>query len=107
MPLAAGRLDKRVTIQTPTRASDDGGGYTTAWADTATVFAAVEPLGGQERFAAQQIKASMTHKVIIRHRPVNTRQRLLYGTRVFQIESVTDPNERGEMLELFCSEEPV
>lgn len=105
MALAAGRLNKRVTLQTLSTTGDGGGGSVETWADTATVWASVEPLRGSERFEAQQTASRLSHKVTIRHRAVTPQQRVKFGTRYFKIEAVINPKERGELLELLCEEE--
>lgn len=105
MGLAAGRLDKRVTLQSATTARDGHGQPLETWSDIATVWAAIDPIRGREYFAAQQFAAETTHKVTIRHRSgISPKNRVLFGSRVFRIESVINPHERGERLELMCVE---
>ena len=105
MGLAAGRLDKRVTLQSATRARDNHGQSIEPWSDVATVWASVGPLRGREFFAAQQVSAETTHKVTVRYRAsVNPKWRVKWGTRIFRIESVMDPQERHERIELMCVE---
>lgn len=108
--LRAGRLNKRVTIQSLTRTSDGGGGFTEAWAaiDNGTVWAAVEPLNGRERFEAQQTQANLSYRVTIRYRSdVTAQMQVLYGSKTLPINAVLNPAERGEMLELLCEDENV
>lgn len=107
MALRAGSLTKRVVIQTLTRTSDGGGGSTEDWADTVTVWARVEPLTGTERFQAQQVASSLSHRITIRNRTVTPQQRVKFGTRILRINAVIDPAERGEFLELMCEEEHI
>lgn len=107
MVLRAGDLNKRIVLQTTTRTTDGGGGFTEVWADTVTVWANVEPLNGAERFEAQQVAASLSHRVTIRHRTVTPQQRVKYGTRIFRIQAVVNPHEGREMLQLLCEEEDI
>lgn len=101
----AGQLRHRVTIQQLTRVEDEGGGYEENWADIATVWAAVKPMRGNERYEAQQVQSTLTHKVTIRYRAgIKPQMRLLYGNRFFNIEAVIDIEERHRWLELLCSE---
>ena len=80
-------------------------GYADSWADTATVWARIEPLSGRERLAAQRIEDTVTHRVTIRYRSgVSARQRIAFGVRVFNIRAVLDVDERNEWLELLCEE---
>lgn len=101
----AGKLRHRVTIQELVRTDDGYGGITETWQDVATVWAAVEPLRGNERYRAQQVQAELTHKVAMRYRVgVKPQMRLLYAGRVLEIEAVIDVEERHRWLELLCSE---
>lgn len=108
MALRAGTLNKRVILQTVSRVSNGGGGFTPTWADTTTLWAHLDELSGSEAFEAQQIASKVTHRVTIRYRTsVTPQQRLKYGTRILKIESVRNPDQRNEMLELMCSEEDI
>jgi SPP1 family predicted phage head-tail adaptor len=109
-PLDAGKLDKRITIQTPARTDDGGGGVTIAYTDAATVWASIEPGSGREFFQARQLNPEITHTVTIRYRSgITPAQRIKYvenGTaRAFAIHSKADPLERHEQLILMCEEQ--
>lgn len=100
-----GQLRHRVTIQQLTRVEDEGGGYAEVWTEVATVWAAIKPLRGNERYEAQQVQSTLTHKVTIRYREgIKPQMRLTYKGRIFDIESVIDIEERHRWLELLCSE---
>lgn len=107
MTLRAGLLNRRVTLQSPTRTPDGRGGYTTAWNDVATLWARVEPVSTGERVAAAQVQGEISHRVTIRHRAgITTDMRLLYGTRALAIVGPPrDIEERHEAIELVCNEE--
>lgn len=108
MPLMAGRLNKRVILQTLTQTTDGGGGFTDSWADTATLWAGVEELTGSEGFEAQQTASTLSHRVTIRYRTgVTPQQRLKYGARVLKINAVINPGQLNERLELLCTEEDI
>ena len=105
MGVTAGRLDKRVTLQSATSARDGHGQPIATWTTVATVWAAVEPIRGREYFSAQQVSAETTHRVTIRWRSgVSPQWRVVFGDRTFRIESVINPRERNERLELMCVE---
>lgn len=109
MSLAAGKLNKRVVLQTFTSVSDGGGGTVDTWADTATMWAAIRPLSGTERFQAQQVSANLTNEVEIRYRAgVNAQQRFKYGARFFYIvQPPMNEGERNERLVCVCEERNV
>lgn len=106
MALAAGTLNRRIILQTVTLAADGYGGSTETWADTATVWARVEALAGDEAFQAMQMAASVSHRITIRKRTVTAQQRVRYGTKTLVIRAVR-PDERDEMTELLCDEENI
>lgn len=108
MALMAGRLNKRVILQTVSNAADGGGGVTETWADTATLWAHIEELSGDEGFEAQQVASRLSHRVTLRYRTnVTPQQRLKYGSRILRINAVINPGQRNERLELLCAEEDI
>lgn len=69
MPINAGKLRHRVTIQAPTHTQDSTTGETAVtWADVATVWAAVEPLSVKEYLQSQADQSEVSARVTIRHR---------------------------------------
>jgi len=107
MGMRAGLLNKRVTLQTATVTQNSYGEEVRAWVPIQHGYrwASVEPLSGAERFAAQQVNPSVSHKVTIRALPgVTPKMRVLYGTRVLEIDAVLDLEERGEAMQLLCTE---
>lgn len=105
--LAAGKLNKRVTIEQPveTRGADYGEPIST-WETLATVWAAIEPLAGREYFANQQVQGSATARVRIRARDdVTEKMRIRYKDRILQIvEPPMNLMERGEEMHLMVEE---
>lgn len=106
MALQAGSLNRLITLQTVAVAADSGGGSVETWANTATVWARVEALTGDEGFQAMQVAASVSHRVTIRKRTVTPQQRVKYGAKIFKIRAVR-PDERDELIELLCDEEHI
>lgn len=105
MSLDPGKLRHRVKLQTLTRTPDAGGGYTETWTDTATVWAAVEPLQGTERLRAMQVSPTLSHRIRMRYRAnVTSAMQAVYNGRAFDITSVIDPGERHRELELLVEE---
>lgn len=106
--MRSGRLRHRITVQTPTQATDDRGAPTDTWATYATRWAAVEPLSGREYFGAQQIASDITHQIRVRHDTVtgaiNPKMRISYDSRTFDIESAINTGERDREVVLMCRE---
>lgn len=105
--MRAGRRNKRVDLQARTFTDDGMGGGPETWTTYATVWAAVEPLRGDERYASQQVQPGVSHKVTMLYRSdVQAAHRVKFGTRVFEIRSVLSPFEREQTTELQCEESP-
>ena len=75
------------------------------WETFLTSWASVEPLTGGERFAAQQIQSSVTHKIRMRYQPgITTEMRIKFGDRGFDIDSTLNLEERGRELLIMAKE---
>ena len=103
-----GQLRTRMHIQQVTETRTPDGGIAEAWSPFAQVWAKVQGLRGRELFAAQQVQATTTHKVTIRYcRGLTSKHRMLIGqdeSRVLNIESVVDVDEKHVTHELMCTE---
>jgi len=103
--MRAGRLRHKVTIQDYTESQNTFGEVTKNWTDYATVWAAVEPVKGREFWESQQINAEITTKVTLRYLAgVKPKMRILYDTRIFEIDSVINVDERNRELQLLVKE---
>ncbi len=103
--MQAGRLRHRIELQSATETRNEYGEATASWSTYATVWAAVEPLRGAERYSAQQAQAEEITRVVIRFRDdVSPKHRVKYGGRYLYINSVINPRERSRTLELMCTE---
>lgn len=108
--MQAGQLTHRVTFQQPTNAVDDyGQPVPGGFADVATVFAAIRPMGSNERLAAAQMQSGQTHVVTVRHSTALAAAigswRIVYGSRTFGIVGLPrNPDEAGRWLVFDCLE---
>lgn len=106
MRYGSGPLRDEVTIQEVAETRDAYGGVIETWGTFATVRASVEPLIGREYFAAQQVQATSTHKIRIRYLSgLVPKMRVLFGVRVFDIESILNVNERNEEIVIMAKEQ--
>lgn len=101
-----GKLRHRVTLQEFVEQVDEyGTPIGSGWQDVCTVWAAVEPIQGREYILLQNTQSELTTRVRIRYRPgIKPSMRVLYGGRVFDIQSVIDLEERHIELQLMCKE---
>ncbi len=103
--LSPGELRHRVTLQAKTQTTDIIGGATVAWSKVTDLWAKIEPQSGMQTFRMGQLETPITHKVTIRYRAgVTANQRLLFGSRVFEIVEALNPEEANVMLVLRCRE---
>ena len=104
--MRAGQLRHEITIQSPTVSR----GATFAdpqseWADFAVVAARVQPLTGREFFLNREVHAEVDHRITIRYLAgCDSKKRVLFGARIFQIASVLDLEERHLEMHLMCRE---
>lgn len=109
MMLPAGRIRKRVEIQRDEGITQNDYGETErSWKTIASVWAAIEPLRGRELSDARQLKADVTHKILLRQpsaEALTSAGRIKLGTRIFHlIEPPRNVMERGEMIEVYATE---
>ena len=101
-----GDLRHRVTVQQVARVGDGGGGASESWNAVATVWAAVLPLGGREELDGDVLSGALSHEIWMRHRDdVAADMRIVMASRIFEIRSVINVEERGRWLRLVCDEQ--
>jgi len=106
--MSAGRRDKLVTIQRRGDDQDSTGQVLETWSPQSTIWASIAPVAGREYFNASGERAEVTHKIGIVYGPtVAPRDRITYGSRIFDIKSVINLQERNRELLLMCTEHVV
>lgn len=98
----------QIGVQRLVTGYDASGDPVETWETKATVWAAVEPLRGDEYFTAITTHATISHRVTMRPYPglrITPKDRLNFNGRLFDIKSVIDIEERGRELELMCLEQ--
>jgi len=98
-------LNKTIILQYKTMVPDGMGGYTTTWADAATVWAAIWPISANEQIQAMGQQMTITHRIRIRYRnTIKASWRVKFGDRYFNIVSVVDPNMAHRWLDIMVKE---
>ena len=76
------------------------------WEEYAVRWAGVEPLEGREYLQAQQTQTAVDHRIRLRYDTetalITPAMRIRYGARLFDIQSVIDPEERHVELPLMA-----
>jgi len=105
--MQAGRLRHQVTIKYKETTQNDLGEEVIVWTDLVTVWAGVEPLRGREYMDSRQAQADVDTRIRMRYQEgvtVRPSHRVYFGSRVYEVISVIDPQERNRDLQLMCRE---
>ena len=103
--MSAGRLRERLIIQSESSTPDGGGGYAVSWVNVVTAWGSVKPQRGGESLDAMQVRDTVLYDVTIRYRTgVIPKQRIAWGSRIFNIRAVMNKDERERYLTLVCEE---
>jgi SPP1 family predicted phage head-tail adaptor len=95
----------RVTIQACTRTADGEGGFSQSWVDSSTVWAAIYPMREAQVFEYRSVGVDASHIVKVRGDvPVAEKDRVVFGSRVFEVLTVADVQERGIVKIISCME---
>lgn len=109
-PLTPGNLRQRISIQTPGSTQSGYGDESGSFATNFSCWASIEPFQGREYFANQQVQGLGSHRIKMWYRKlttgadINTKCRILFGTRTFNIQSIINPQERNIYLEIIAVE---
>jgi len=104
MPLDAGDLWARITVQQPTSTQNEVGESTLTWATYATVWADIQPLGGREAERYAETIGLSTHKITLRYLSgLTSSMRIIYDGRTLEIGQVNE-RERKWIHEAICTE---
>jgi SPP1 family predicted phage head-tail adaptor len=103
--MRAGKLRHRLQVQSYVEVQSASGEQAKKWETVATVWGSVEPLNGRELFAAQQVQAEVTHTIRLRHVSLDPAQRILFGTRIFNLSSIMNKEERRVELSIMAMEQ--
>lgn len=101
-------MRERVSIQrrSSAAAQDDAiGGFTDSWTTQETRWARVIPVAASEASRAGQLEGQVTHEVTLRYvSDIGPADRFLYGSRVLNIVSIRDLEERHRYTVCQCVE---
>lgn len=105
-------LPHRITILNETRTAIAGGCYTSTFVTASTEWANCQVLNNtgdkKESYAYHKKQQFTTWKVMMRADvSITNKQRIVYDSRILEVETVIDPTSRGRMQEIVCREEVV
>lgn len=100
----AGKFRHSIEIQSPV-GTQDSYGASTGYTTIASIRGNVNNLNGRTLYQASQVNSEVSIKVTIRYRSdVQPKQRIKYGSRIFEILSIIDIGEYHRIMELMCKE---
>lgn len=103
-----GRFRRRIQIHADTPTEDDTGQAISGFALVTTVWGAVDPMRGEERFQALKATPIVTHRVTMRDYPLTAQHRLIDAedtTVEWDIVSVLRLDDEGaRYIEAWCKE---
>ena len=103
--IQAGLLNKRITLQYPTRVSDSMGGFAITWNDAATVWAKKTTHRSDEAVQAMAQTGTLTHNFRIRYRTdVKSSWRIKEGNNYMAIIAAPIEVGRREFLDMTAKE---
>lgn len=103
--MRAGKLRKKVELQSYATSRDDFGAEIETWSTYAKVWAGIEPLAGRELVYAQQVSETTKIRITIRYNSsVVAKHRVKFGLRLFDINAIIDTDEKNKEMILMCSE---
>ena len=109
MAIDSGSMKKRVTLQRASTERDETGQVVeTPYTTLGKSFCSIGPVSGREYFAASGEHSDVTHKIRMRARTdftLRPSDRILYGSRAFDIQSVLDEVEDGRLWLIMATEQ--
>ncbi len=101
----SGKLRHEIQIQDNTQGSDGAGGKPDNWATVGTVWASINRVKETEELNAGMLQNVITHEIKIRFfSGITVSHRILFGSRIFEIISINDMEERNFHQMLHCLE---
>jgi len=90
-------MDRRITIQAPIETLDEyNANETTGWTDFYPAWSEVKEEKGRENFESDQITPVRNTIFKVRYKAgITEKMRVLYNTRYYDIQSITEPNRKG------------
>jgi len=101
----AGKLRHRIVVETFTETVSNLGEVSRSWSTSTTRWASIKATAHREEERNRQIEDRATHWVTMRHVDgLSPNDRLKYGSRVFNILSVDNVEERDRKMLVRCVE---
>lgn len=99
-------LKHLVSFQKNNGVKDSLGGITESWVSLMPQeWVQIIPLKGEEKYQSKSLNTEVNHKIRMRYRDgLDSKMKIIYGTRVFEIDSIINPFERNRELQIMATE---
>lgn len=95
----------RVVVRRPVRTPDGRGGFSTAYVNADTVWVGIAAIGATKQAEYRTLNIKATHWIRFRGGlDIREDDHIAWGTRVFEVETIEDFQERGIMKLAICVE---
>lgn len=103
--MRSGQLRHFITIKTPQESKNSYGEKTFSYIDFLHCWSDAKPIKTTERFVSSRLNTEVNYQFRIRYVDgVEHNMRVIFGTRVFDIDSILNVNERNRELIILASE---
>lgn len=108
--LRGGTLNRTISVQQRSTQKDSFGQQIIGWSELKKVYAYIEALTGSEREAAMSISTDVSHRITVRFDAIWSDPRvvagcrIVYGTRIFNVNAAMNLDEANRTIELLCTE---
>lgn len=103
--MQAGRLNRRVTLQSPSQSVDELGQPIPGWTDVATLWADIRMKSGLEAIKAGAPVSTVQASIRIRYRPgVTAGMRVVHNLAAYNIVAVMPDVSGREFVDLACEQ---
>ena len=100
-----GRLNKRVIIKTVSRTADGFGGFTETESTVKETWAQVRPLSAKESLSYGLELGDRANEITVRlDGALNQTNFFTFGSRIYRIRSIINPDEGNWIYKLICTE---
>ena len=103
--MRAGALKHPVIFQEKGKTKDNYGEEIDDWIDILKAPVGIRTISGKEQYLSNQNYSTLSHLIEARYSSlINSKQRILFGTRVFNILAVLNVYEANKRLEILVEE---
>ncbi len=103
--MESGKLRHILEIQRATQVQSSSGEAVPTWSKIGETWGDILPVRGREVFAGARFYTDITHRIIIRtFEGLTPRDRIVFGSRTFDVDSVADSRELRHQMEVLATE---